>query len=225
MACQKATISPFVKETLEQIKSTGNQAAELCKQLLDYSGKGGRVLLLYDLSTVIEEMAPAFKQSLPHNITVEYQLIKPLPHVLADITQVRHLVMKLVQNAAEAIGRVQGIITISTSVVHADRKYLEKTLLGANLPESDYVCLEVTDTGCGMDSSIQTHAFEPFFSTKNSSRGLGLAAVHGIVRTCKGTMEIISEKGKGSTFSILFPCSVTGTAAHSVTKEAYEIKL
>ncbi len=212
MAQRKATTSPPVKEALEQIKTAGKRAGEICKQLLAYAGKGGRVLLVYDLSVVIEEMAPFLKQSLPHNVTLEYKLSKPLPRILGDLSQLRQLVMNLVHNAAEAIGNEQGTITISTSALRADRKYLDKTLLGSGLAEGDFVCLEVVDTGCGIDPAMQSRVFEPFFSTKCSGRGLGLAAVHGIIRASEGTLEVLSEKGKGATFSVLFPSS-TGSAA------------
>lgn len=210
---RKVTTPPAVKKTLEQIQAATNQASDLCKQLLSYSGKGRRVLLLYDLNALVEEMAPVLRQTLAAGVTLERRLTKPLPRVLGDLTQFRQVVMNLVQNASEAIGGRDGVITISTSVVHADRKYLDRTILGGSLSEGDFVCLEVTDTGCGMGSLVQRRLFEPFSSTKHSGRGLGLAVVHGIVRAGHGTLEVMSEEGKGSTFSVLLPASNTSIAA------------
>ncbi len=196
-----------MKEAFTQIRDAGDRAAELCKQLLAYSGKGNCVQLLYDLSVVVEEMSPFLQQSVAGDVQLKHQLENSMPLIRADITQLRQLVRNLVQNAAEAIGSKQGIITIGTRLIHADDNYLGKTLWGLGLAEGDYVCLEVSDTGCGIDSAIRTRIFDPFFSTKYFGRGLGLSAVQGIVRACHGALQVVSERGKGSTFTILFPVS------------------
>jgi CheY-like chemotaxis protein len=113
--------------------------------------------------------------------------------------------MNLVINASEAIGDRSGVITVSVGATRCDGEYLQKTELHDGLPPGLYVHLEVTDTGGGIDAETRSRIFEPFFSTKFTGRGLGLAAVLGIVRAHKGAVKVYSEAGKGTTFKILFP--------------------
>ena len=113
--------------------------------------------------------------------------------------------MNLITNASEAIGDRSGIISITTGAVDCDRAYLTESYLDEELPEGLYVSLEVADTGCGMDAETRAKLFDPFFTTKFTGRGLGLAAVLGIVRGHRGAIKIYSEPGKGTTFKVLFP--------------------
>ena len=115
--------------------------------------------------------------------------------------------MNLIINASEAIGEKSGVVTVSTGVIQAERSYLSETYLDENLPEGYYVSLEVADTGCGMDEQTQQKIFDPFFTTKFTGRGLGLAAVLGIVRGHGGALKIDSQPQRGSTFKVLFPAS------------------
>jgi two-component system, cell cycle sensor histidine kinase and response regulator CckA len=134
-------------------------------------------------------------------------LSENLPAIEADATQVRQVVMNLITNAAEAIGDQSGVITITTSVMNCDRRYLSSSYFEGNAREGEYVFVEVTDTGCGMDKETLNKIFEPFFTTKFTGRGLGLAAVHGIVRSHQGALKVYSEKGHGTTFKVLFPAT------------------
>jgi CheY-like chemotaxis protein len=113
--------------------------------------------------------------------------------------------MNLVTNASEAIGEAGGVITISADAVEGDRDLLSKTFLSEELPDGTYVQLEVTDTGCGMTPKIQARIFDPFFSTKFTGRGLGLAAVLGIVRGIRGAIQVDSTPDTGSSFRVLIP--------------------
>src|SRR5690242_1677906 len=113
--------------------------------------------------------------------------------------------MNLLINASEAVGEREGHINLSTGVRWVDRKYLASTYLAPDLPEGKYVYLEVTDNGSGMDSETLGKIFDPFFTTKFTGRGLGLAAVLGIVRGHKGALKVTSQPGQGTTFSILLP--------------------
>ena len=115
--------------------------------------------------------------------------------------------MNLITNAAEAIGDEMGVITVRTGLLEADRQYLTTTYLAQDEPAGTYVCLEVSDTGCGMDEETKARIFDPFFTTKFTGRGLGLAAVLGIVRGHRGAIKIYSEPGRGTTFKVLLPCS------------------
>lgn len=207
---RRAGVTLDTKKAMERIKIASHRATELCRQLLAYSGKGQYMMAPLNLNELIEKIIPSLQQSIPDKITLRHQLSKTLPPIEADITQIRQLITNVVLNASEAIGNDPGYITIITSLLHLDHQYLAETFVGSDLSTGDYVCMEITDTGCGMDSETRSRVFDPFFSTKFSGRGLGLAAVHGIVRAHKGALEVISEKGKGSTFSILFPsCKAT----------------
>jgi len=115
--------------------------------------------------------------------------------------------MNLAINASDAIGERSGVIAISTGVMDCDQNYLRETWLDENLPAGQYVFLEVADSGCGMDKATLERIFEPFFTTKFTGRGLGMAAVLGIVRGHKGAIKIYSEVGKGTTFKVLFPAT------------------
>jgi two-component system cell cycle sensor histidine kinase/response regulator CckA len=127
--------------------------------------------------------------------------------VVADITQIRQIVMNLITNASDALGDQPGTITLETSLVDATPAMLASTYLNEALPAGPYICLEVSDTGAGMTRETSTRIFEPFFTTKFTGRGLGLAAVLGIVRGHKGAIDVQSEPGAGTTFRVLLPAS------------------
>jgi CheY-like chemotaxis protein len=152
-------------------------------------------------------MADLLQISIPKNALLRYNFVAGLRAVEADATQIRQVVMNLVVNAADAIGAQQGIITITTGAVEADRSYLSETYQAPDLPIGEYVYIEVADTGSGMDAATRERIFEPFFTTKFTGRGLGLAAVLGIVRGHRGALKVYSEPGRGSTFKFLLPAA------------------
>ena len=115
--------------------------------------------------------------------------------------------MNLITNASDALLGEPGLVTVRTGTVHADARLLAGTYLNEELPAGEYVYLEVTDSGVGMDTATRARIFEPFFTTKFTGRGLGLAAVLGIVRSHKGAIDVTSEPGCGTTFRVLFPAS------------------
>jgi CheY-like chemotaxis protein len=136
---------------------------------------------------------------------LEYRLADGLPSVEADATQLRQVVLNLITNASEAIGEGKGVISGVTGTMECDRACLAETQFGAALTPGSYVHFEVSDTGCGMDEWTRGRLFEPFFTTKFAGRGLGLAAVLGIVRSHLGTIRIASSPGQGATFRVLLP--------------------
>jgi len=123
------------------------------------------------------------------------------------VSQVRQIIMNLVINASEAIGESSGVITMSTGLMECTREYLSESYLQDELPDGSYVYLEVDDTGCGMSEEVRSRIFEPFFSTKFTGRGLGLAAVLGIVRGHRGAIKVSSDPGWGTCVRVLFPIS------------------
>lgn len=194
-----------VRETIEQIEVAAQRAADLTRQMLAYSGKGRFIIQHLDLGKLVQEMSQLLKVSISKNTIVSYEFESNLPKVEADATQLRQVIMNLLINASEAVGEREGHINLSTGVRWVDRKYLASTYLAPDLPEGKYVYLEVTDNGSGMDSETLGKIFDPFFTTKFTGRGLGLAAVLGIVRGHKGALKVTSQPGQGTTFSILLP--------------------
>lgn len=202
-----------IQTNLEYIREGSVRAADLCKQMLAYSGKGRFVVQKVDLNAFIEETTHLLRLSISKQAVLRFNLSPALPLIEADVTQIRQVIMNLVINASEAIGARSGVIGISTGLARVDRAYLGDTLLSPDLPEGNYVYLEVSDNGCGMSPETQAKIFEPFFTTKFAGRGLGLAAVLGIVRGHKGALKVYSEPGKGTTFKLLFPCAAGSAEA------------
>jgi CheY-like chemotaxis protein len=190
---------------VEEIEIAGQRAAELARQMLAYSGKGRFVVQNIDLNMLVEEMAHLLRASIAKGARLDYDFQPGLPAVEVDTTQLRQVVMNLVINASDAIGEGRGEIAIKTGVVDVDRQYLAAMYLAPDIPEGQYVFLEVSDTGSGMDAETLARIFDPFFTTKFTGRGLGLAAVLGIVRGHRGALRVSSEPGKGTTFLILLP--------------------
>ena len=195
------------RPVLEEIKKAAKRAADLTNQMLAYSGKGQFIVRALDLNELVTEMGHLLNVSISKKVVLRYDLAEDLPPVSADVNQMRQVVMNLITNASEAIGEGTGTITVRTSVVEADRQYLAETFLDEGLPEGFYLCVEVCDTGCGMTAEAQARLFDPFYTTKFTGRGLGLAAVLGIVRGHHGAIKVYSEAGKGSTFRVLLPVS------------------
>jgi PAS domain S-box-containing protein len=199
------------RDFVHNIVAASQRAAELCRQMLAYAGKGRFVLERLDFSQVVQEMAQILQVSVGKNVTLRYQLAAGLPHVEADASQVRQVVMNLITNASDAVGETPGIVTVVTGSMMCDREYLTGLFPDDELSEGRYVFLEVADTGVGMDEATRERIFDPFFTTKFIGRGLGLAAVLGIVRGHRGAIKVYSEPGQGTTFKALFP-TVEGEA-------------
>lgn len=196
-----------VRPLIEQIEKSGRRAGELSKQLLAYSGKGTFVVRQIDLSELVEDMVNLLKASISKKAVLKFNFTDNLPAIEADATEIRQVVMNLITNASEALAETAGEITVSTGLVECNPSYLSGLRLGEGLPAGSYVYLEVADTGCGMEEEIAAKIFDPYFSTKFTGRGLGLAAVLGIVRAHRGALEVRSTPGCGTFFRVLFPAS------------------
>jgi two-component system cell cycle sensor histidine kinase/response regulator CckA len=203
-------------EHVDQIESVTIRAADLCRQLLAYSGKGRFVVRALDVSDLVRQTAPLLQLSVGKHATLRLDLAQQIPAVDADATQMRQVIMNLVINAAEALGERAGVISITTGVLYAEGDYLRATFLEPELAEGQYVFVEVSDNGCGMGPATQAKIFDPFFSTKFIGRGLGLSAVLGIVRGHKGAIKVYSELGRGSTLKLLFPAAEEGASCLKV---------
>lgn len=194
-----------VHQYLIEIERTSLQAADLCKQMLAYSGQGKIEVRFIDLNRIIRDMSQLLRISVDRKVHLSFDLVHSLPLIQGDVSQIRQVLMNLIINASEAIGNKEGSIWVSTGMVHGAKKLFRGTHVTGEPQERDYIFVSITDTGCGMDEETRAKLFDPFFTTKFTGRGLGLAAVLGIVRGHGGTLELTSKVGEGTTFTLLFP--------------------
>jgi two-component system cell cycle sensor histidine kinase/response regulator CckA len=192
-------------ELAKGILQTGQQLAHLTSQILASAGKGRFVLESLDLSKMVYGMRELLHASIPKTAALHLDLEQDLPVMKADRNQTKQIVLNLVVNAGEAIGDGTGEITVRTRSREVDDRYLRTNPDATGLSPGEYVVLQVCDTGCGMDTEVKAKIFEPFFTTKFLGRGLGLAAVAGIVRGHQGAVIVSSHPGKGSAFEVALP--------------------
>ncbi|HVU15948.1 MAG TPA: response regulator [Candidatus Didemnitutus sp.] len=200
---------------ITQVETSARRAADLCRQLLAYAGKGRFVIQRIDINHLINETTHLINLSVGKHCVLRQNLAVHLPPVNADATQLRQIIMNLVINASEAIGPRSGVIGLSTGVARVDDAYGATLHPGTSIAPGDYVFLEVSDNGSGMEPATVARIFDPFFTTKFTGRGLGLAAVLGIIRGHKGAIKVYSEPGRGTTFKVLLP--VAEGSAESTT--------
>ncbi len=201
---------------VQDIEIAAKRAADLTRQMLAYSGKGKFIIKSISLQSIVEEMVHLLEVSISKKVVIKYDFAESVPTIEADATQMRQIVMNLVVNASEAIGNRSGVVSIRTGAMDCDKAYLDETYIDNTLPEGAYSYFEVSDTGSGMDEKTVSKIFDPFFTTKFTGRGLGLAAVLGIVRGHKGAIKVYSELGKGATFKVLFPASQSSAAYNDI---------
>jgi two-component system cell cycle sensor histidine kinase/response regulator CckA len=194
-----------VAGNLDQIEQASQVAAGLCQQLLAYAGRSRLDPRPTDLNTLVRETTDLLRLSVGNRGQLRFKLAPALPGIMADAAQIRQILLNIVQNAAEAIGRRDGLIELTTRLQSVDAAWLAEASTGPQPPPGTYVCLEVTDNGPGLDRETKARIFDPFFSTKGSGRGLGLAAALGIMRSHKGALRLVSEPGRGATFTLAFP--------------------
>lgn len=207
LALAKLPTHAPARDHLEAIVTASRQASDLSRQMLAYSGRGRFIIEPIQLSDLVAEMAHLLKAAISKKALFNLKLEKGLPKVEGDATQLRQVLMNLITNASEAIGDRSGVITLCTGAMHCGRSYLTAATVDDDLPEGLYVYMEVSDTGCGMDRDTLQRIYDPFFSTKFTGRGLGMAAVLGIVRGHNGAIRVYSEVGKGTTFKVLLPAA------------------
>jgi len=191
---------------LQDLVQAAKQAAHLTRQLLAYAGKGRFLVQPIDLSAFVTEVTHLLQISIPKNVELRLQLANGLPTIEADLGQMQQLIMNLVINGAEAIPEDRaGTVLVTTAAQEVGEDYFPSTTASNEIMPGTYVILEVADTGSGMTEDTKARIFDPFFTTKFPGRGLGLAAVLGIVGGHKGALQVASTPGRGSTFKVLFP--------------------
>lgn len=194
-----------IKVHLNQIESAAVRASELTKQMLAYSGKGKVQIDPFDLNQLIFENLNLIKATISKNADFQMNLSQSLPMIEGDRSQLAQVLMNLITNASDALEERSGTITVFTSVQYCDHCFLNSTFLPKEQKEGEYVCLKITDNGIGIQPAAIEKIFDPFYSTKFVGRGLGLAAVLGIVHGHHGVIKVESEIGVGTTFSLFFP--------------------
>jgi len=205
-------------ERIEKVRNAARRAAKLTNQMLAYAGAGPLLFEPTDLSELVREMGQLLESTVSGRIIIDFDLTDGLPPIEADSTQISQVVMNLIANASEAVGDGNGAISVRTHEISG--KTIDKTALvmGDVDPDHRYICFEVTDTGVGMDAMTLSRIFDPFFTTKFTGRGLGLAAVLGIVRGHDGAIEIHTKPNHGTQFRVLLPLR---TLAEPVQNEEY----
>jgi PAS domain S-box-containing protein len=193
------------RESLNMIELAAMRAAQLTNKMLAYSGKGAFVVGPLNLSEEVRKALEHRQDMLSERVTLTLDLDDELPPIEADATQIQQVIFNLVTNAAEAIGDARGTVTLRTGLAHQDAGCPSGNRPDPMPAEPARVFLEVADTGCGMNAETKARVFDPFFTTKFTGRGLGLAAVLGIVRGHGGEIRIDSKPGKGTTFTLCFP--------------------
>jgi two-component system cell cycle sensor histidine kinase/response regulator CckA len=197
---------PVIAPLLEEIELGARRAAELTRQMLDYAGQGKFKLQALDLPAAAREMAGLLRAMIPKNVALHYQVQDGLKPIQADPAQIRQVIMNLITNAAESMVERTGRVVISVEQVQVSARDLDEYPSHAATP-GHFLCLEVKDDGCGMDDETRRRMFDPFFTTKFKGRGLGMAAVLGIVRSHNGAIRTDSQKGVGTRVRVLLPAN------------------
>lgn len=194
-----------VRHNIEQSMQACSRAAYLTRQMLAYAGKGVFQLKPVDLGEIVRNNIDLFKTVIPSNVNLTVAVEGTLPLIMADPGQMQQTVLNLITNASESFGTEPGNVSVTTGVTECSAECIAQSCLAEKPSPGAYVFLEVADNGCGMDEATKKRLFEPFFSTKFTGRGLGMAATQGIVRSHNGILLLESGEGTGTTIRILFP--------------------
>ena len=195
---------PAMRKSADAIIIGAQRAADLVSKMLAYAGEGRVIAEMIDLDAVVREMHDLLQASVARHCTLEYKSSGPMTAVKVDPTQVRQVVLNLIVNASEAVDD-GGTVIVSGGTEYLDAAALNTMTFSADAAPGLYATIQVSDDGPGMDRATQSRIFDPFFSTKQTGRGLGLAAVQGIMRSHRGALLLTSQPGRGTTFKVWFP--------------------
>jgi PAS domain S-box-containing protein len=209
-SCEMAKLKPNkMGELLPNINKAAHRGADLCRQMMDYAGKSLLIMQQVKMAELVEDMLRMLKSTTSQNAVITSALADNLPEIQGDASQLRQIVMNLIINSSEAIGEERGEIQVALEVVTIAGGSLEKDHLSQKIPDGQYICLKVTDNGCGMNAETRQRLFEPFYSTKFSGRGLGMSAVLGIITAHKGALQVFSTPGEGTAFKVYLPVEIS----------------
>lgn len=206
-----------LEQNIDHVLHSSQLAQELVRQILTFSRERQHEMDAVQLQPIIKESMKLLRASIPTTIEFRLALDEKCGNVLVDPTQIHQIIMNICTNAYHAMESSGGVLAVTLSQVSLDR--LSAPLKG-NLAPGDYIMLQISDTGCGMDEATRERIFEPFFTTKTEGKGtgMGLSVVHGIVKECGGAIIVYSEPGAGTTFTIYFPAiaQTISSAIHPV---------
>jgi PAS domain S-box-containing protein len=206
LAVEDLPPSSPARRPIEEVIAAGKRAADLTRQLLAYAGKGRFTLQSFNISEAVTEILELIHASIPEHVRLQLHLDRNLPAIEADPMQIQQIAMNLVINAAEAIEE-SGTIRISSGRLYLGQEDLKGAEGLSHMAPGEYVFLQVEDTGSGMTPETKARIFDPFFTTKFTGRGLGLAAVFGIVRGYRGGIQVLTAPDHGTTFRVFLPVS------------------
>lgn len=194
-----------LKDFLLKIEQGARRAAELTSKMLAYSGQAMFMSREIELAAFMREQVHLIRNTISKKAELKLEIQMEPILINGDPTQLKYMVMDLAANASEALNDAGGLIIIKVGIMYADRQYISQAFLADELNEGDYAFIEVSDTGIGMDEETIVKVFDPFFTTKFTGRGLGMAAVLGIVKGHNGMISISSRPMQGTTVRVLLP--------------------
>lgn len=206
------------REHITFIEKSGLRGGELANQMLTFAGKTKLDFQHIVLSKFLKDMEVFLRATVSKRMTLTFDVDPSLPSIRADPAQLRQIIMNIVTNASEAHDNHEGQITISTQLIDPQSGRFNNWYLIGDLPTAPCPAFQVQDTGCGMQADMIPKIFDPFFSTKFPGRGLGLAALLGIVRAHSAMIAIKSEPKVGTTFCLAFPPSTPAKSRTTPTK-------
>jgi signal transduction histidine kinase len=207
-----STHDAALRKSAEAIIIGAQRAADLVAKMLAYAGEGRVIAELVDLDELAREMLDLMQASAARHCTLEYTGMGTLTRVKVDPTQVRQVLLNLIVNAGEAV-EDGGRIAVSGGRQTLDNAALSAMTFSTDARPGEFAYVQVSDNGPGMDRATLARVFDPFFSTKQNGRGLGLAAVQGIVRSHRGALNVTTAPGRGTTFAVWFPLEASDAAA------------
>lgn len=206
-------VLPFIQKMEKSI----NRAKDLTHQMLAYAGRSSFSVRMLNPGDTVREIVRLIQPLISKKVVLKTEIGNGLPFIEADLSQIQQVVMNLLLNASESLNEEYGgMVIVSVTTRHCTREYLCGSRVIPEAPEGDYVCIEVTDSGCGMNEETVEKMFDPFFTTKFTGRGLGMSAVLGIIRAHKGAVLVDSMPDRGTSVRVLFPAK---TNSISPTKE------
>ena len=192
-------------DRLKTIEKAALRGGELAHQLLSYAGRSKATFRTINLTSLIRDMSHLLQVAIAQKGTLQYELVEDLPPINADPSQMRQILLNLTTNASEALEGQVGVIRICTKIMSVTPDLLKQCVLVGDIVPGEAVCLEIVDSGSGIRQRDLPKIFDPFFTTKFTGRGLGLAALLGIIRTHGGAITVISTRGQGTSFRMVFP--------------------
>ncbi len=199
------------RHSIRQVVKAGNRAKNLVQQILAFSRQKEQELKIISVTQIVKEAMNLLRSSLPTTIEIRHKLTAGSDMVLADPGQIHQVIMNLCTNAGHAMREKGGVLEITlqnadsgSRTAESDKSEIQSVI---DIAPGTYLKLSVSDTGDGMPPELLERIFDPYFTTKavGKGTGLGLAVVHGIVKSLDGTINVESEQGKGTTFNVFFP--------------------